>query len=168
VVSEKKLTKIGQYPSISDLYSSEIRKYAKVLSAEKLAEFTRAINLFSFDIGIGSFVYLRRIFESFINEAHQRAMKSEEWSDVDYEKKRMEEKILSLKGFLPELLVEMRALYAILSKGIHELSEADCLAHFAHVREGIEVILEEKLHKMEMVRRRQEATKRVGKIKGQI
>jgi hypothetical protein len=37
-------------------------------------------------------------------------------------------------------------MYGILSKGIHELSEEDCLKAFPAVKIGIEIILDAKLH----------------------
>jgi hypothetical protein len=37
------LMKIGQYHSIADLHISKIKEFDKVLSKEKLKEFTRAI-----------------------------------------------------------------------------------------------------------------------------
>ncbi|KKL23256.1 hypothetical protein LCGC14_2427220 [marine sediment metagenome] len=39
-----------------------------------------------------------------------------------------------IKDYLPEFLVENRSLYAILSKGIHALSEDECLQYFETVK----------------------------------
>jgi hypothetical protein len=62
---------------------------------------------------------------------------------------RMDEKILALKNFLPQYIVENRKIYGILSKGIHELSEDICLKIFPYVKLGIELILDEKLYELE-------------------
>ena len=69
---KKQITKIGQYPSIADFHISEIKQYKKLLPDEKLKEFTRAIGLAANGVGIGSFVYLRRIFEYLIYDAYKR------------------------------------------------------------------------------------------------
>ena len=65
------ITKYGQYPSLSYLSSVEIRKYRKILDNQSYSEFSRAVELASNGIGIGSFVYLRRIFENLIEDVHQ-------------------------------------------------------------------------------------------------
>ena len=57
----------------------------------------------------------------------------------------MGERILLLSKYLPDFLVENRAIYGVLSKGIHELSEEECLNAFPAVKLGIEIILDAKL-----------------------
>jgi hypothetical protein len=52
------LIKVGQYPSVADFHIYEIKQYNKLLPAERLKEFTRAIGLAANGVGIGSFVYL--------------------------------------------------------------------------------------------------------------
>ncbi len=62
------VVKIGQYPSLADLNIGLIKEYKDVLSEEKLKEFIRGIGLRAHGVGIGSFVYLRRIFEYLIEQ----------------------------------------------------------------------------------------------------
>jgi hypothetical protein len=142
------LTKIGQYPSIADAGLPAIRRYKKALGDEKSRELQRAIGLASHGIGIGAYVYLRRIFEDLIDKAHQTAQKqSPGWDESAYQVARMEEKIRLIKDFLPRLLVENWQLYSILSKGIHDLSEDECKQHFDVVLQGIQLILDEELER---------------------
>lgn len=55
----------------------------------------------------------------------------------------MHEKIDYLKGYLPPLLVNNKnTLYTILSKGIHQLSEEECLDNYDTVYAAIIIILE--------------------------
>src|SRR5699024_675010 len=104
--------KIGQFPSIADLHISQVKKYDKVLSKEKIKEFTRAIGLAANSVGIGSFVYLRRIFEYLIEEAHIEAKEEEgDWDEDQFQINRMSEKISQLHHHLPEFLVENKDLY---------------------------------------------------------
>ncbi|NES98752.1 MAG: hypothetical protein F6K32_26995 [Desertifilum sp. SIO1I2] len=142
---QKKLIKIGQNPSIADLKKYSIEQYKKVLGEEKYREFSRAIGLFSHGVGIGSFVYLRRIFEDLIEESYHKAKANLCLDEIEYRKKRMDEKIQALNQHLPNFLVENRKIYSVLSKGIHQLSEKDCLEHFLTLQASIEIILEEKL-----------------------
>ncbi|RYE50431.1 MAG: short-chain dehydrogenase [Sphingobacteriales bacterium] len=162
------LCKIGQYPSIADLHISQIKDYNKVLSKEKLKEFTKAIGLAANGVGIGSFVYLRRIFEFLIEEAHSKAKTKDAWDEGIFQRSRMAEKIEILKSELPDFLVEHKELYGILSKGIHELEEQECLLHFIPVRTGIEMILDDKIIEFEKAERRAKASNAIKGISGQI
>jgi len=144
-VGEEDVQKIGQFPSVADLNIGQIAKYDKVLSKEKLKEFTRAIGLKANGVGIGSFVYLRRIFEHLIEQEHLEAKKSNTWDEASFLKSRMNEKIQMLEEYLPVFLIENKELYGILSLGIHQLNEQQCLSYFDGVRMGIEEILEEKI-----------------------
>lgn len=156
--------KIGQFPSIADLSMPDIRKYREVLSKEKYKELNRGIGLITHGVGVGAFVYLRRIFEDLIEEAREHNSKLEGWDEGVYQRSRMDEKIDLLKSELPVFLVENRKLYGILSKGIHELTEEECLEYFPTVKLGVELILDEKL---EMKRRQDKidlAKKSLGKI----
>jgi hypothetical protein len=158
------ITKIGQYPSLADLATVEIQKYRKVLGPEHYPEFNRAVGLASHGIGIGSFVYLRRIFENLIEDAHKLEMASSGWNEELYQKGRMDDKISLLKHALPEFLVENKSLYSILSKGIHELTESECLSAFPITRLGIELILDEKLEKLERDRKIKKAKSDISEL----
>ncbi|HEX2960934.1 MAG TPA: hypothetical protein VHO43_04035 [Ignavibacteriales bacterium] len=156
--------KVGQYPSIADLEKYSSRKYRKLLK-EKYTEFTKAIGLVSHGIGIGSFVYMRRIFEYLIEEAHYIAKTKENWDDVKYKRSGIAEKIKYLKDELPQFLVKNHSIYSILSKGIHELSEEECLKYFIPIKNGIELILDENLEKQEKVRKIKETENKIAEIK---
>ena len=143
--SKKIISKVGQYPSVADFHIGQVHKYDKVLSKDKMREFTKAIGLAANGIGIGSFVYLRRIFEHLVSEAFEKAISENDEFDADaFSKAKMNNKIQMLSGYLPDFLVENYSIYGILSKGIHELSEEDCKSYFSILRESIEMILDEK------------------------
>lgn len=142
---ENQVFKIGQFPSIADLSTPELKKYREVLSSAKYKELNRGIGLISHGVGVGAYVYLRRIFEDLIEEAHVKCSKLATWDEDYYQRSRMDDKIELLKQLLPIFLVENRKLYGILSKGIHELSEDECLEYFPTVKLAVELILDEKL-----------------------
>ena len=142
----KFFTKVGQFPSVADFQIPQAQTYRKILDEEQYKEFTRGIGLAAHGVGIGSFVYLRRVFENLIEEAHTKAQaENKEFPNEEYLKARMDEKIKMVKDYLPDFLVENRSLYAILSTGIHDLTEDECLQYFETVKIGIEQILEEKI-----------------------
>lgn len=160
--------KIGQYPSIADFHIVQIKKYDKVLSKEKLKEFTRAIGLAANGVGIGSFVYLRRIFEDLIEESHKIAVGESGWDENSFLNQRIPEKIELLKHFLPNFLVKNKSLYSILSIGIHNLTEEECLEYFNAVKLGIELILDEKVEQYEKQKKIKEAEKSIASLKSKI
>ena len=158
----QEIKKVGQFPSIADLNLFDVKKYSKVLEKKYFQEFTKAIGLVSHGIGVGSFVYLRRIFEFLIEESHQRAISHDSWDEELYVRSRMSERIQHLESELPEFLVENKAMYSILSKGIHELSEDECLAAFPVMKVGIEIILDEKIESMKKAKKLEEAKRAIG------
>ena len=164
----KTLQKIGQYLSIADFHISQIKQYDTVLPKEQLKEFTRAIGLAANGVGIGSFVYLRRIFETLLEEAHQKGMSDSGWNEEKYAASRMAEKIELLKNHLPKFLVENKALYSILSKGIHSLTENECLEYFETVKVGIEFILDEKLEQFEREKKMEDARKKISSLSSKL
>jgi hypothetical protein len=163
ILDNNAIMKIGQFPSIADIERSGLKKYRKILK-DQFKEFSRAVGLCSHGIGIGSFVYLRRIFERLIEEAYLIAKEESGWDEQKYQGQRMNEKILTLKEQLPSFLVEQRKIYGILSKGIHELSEEECLSAFPAIRVGIELILDEKIEKEEREKKIREVSKALNRI----
>lgn len=147
-VAENKIVKIGQYPSIADFHIHKLKDYRKVLSEQLLSEFSRAIGLAANGIGIGAYVYLRRIFEDCIRSAYKENENNLSISDKEFRGLRVEEKIKTLHNFLPDFLTKNNLLYPILSKGVHELTEEECLKYFDTVKVAIELILDEKLEKL--------------------
>ena len=163
------ISKVGQYPSVADFHIGRVHQYDKVLPREKMREFTKAIGLAANGVGIGSFVYLRRIFEHLVFEAKNTAKATNpEFDETAFISARMNERILMLSGYLPEFLVENHTIYGILSKGIHELSEDVCNKHFSILRESIEMILDEKLEAYQKEQKKKSIKQALSKIAGEI
>lgn len=164
---QKSLVKIGQIPSLASLLKGNVNKYRKILG-NQFSEYSKAIGLVSHGIGIGSFVYLRRIFENLIEEAHQLAIHENKLDEEEYRKSRMNERIVLLKDYLPEFLVKNSVIYGILSKGIHELSEQECLEIFPAVKLGIELILDDKIKLLEQKEKEKSGSDLLTKIASKI
>ena len=160
-LKDRTLQKIGQFPSVATLNLYDVKKYSTALDKRYYHELTKAIGLAAHGIGVGSFVYLRRIFEYLIDQAHGEALASAGWNDEQFQKSRMSEKIQLLSQWLPDFLVQNKSMYSILSKGIHELTEEECLAAFPIVKVGIEIILDARIHEMERKRKLEEAQKAI-------
>lgn len=139
LTDEKHFRKIGQFPSVADLSFPELDEYKKVISKEDWKELRRANGLYASGIGVGSYVYLRRILERLLMQAKESA-----GDDIDqkaFNEARVGEKITMLKYYLPAALTDNKVVYGILSKGIHELTEEECREYFPVLRECIYMIL---------------------------
>ena len=121
IVTSEKIIKIGQYPSVADLLIPSIVKYKSVLD-KQFREFSKAIGLFAHGIGIGSFVYLRRIIEKLVFDKFRQFSNELEVTAEEFEHLKFDDKISVLKDHLPTVLVKNKNIYGIVSKGIHELS----------------------------------------------
>jgi hypothetical protein len=160
--------KIGQYPSLADLNQREIGHYREILGEDKYKEISKAIGLHAHGVGIGAFVYLRRIFEHLLEEAHKIAKIEKDWDEEGYRNSKVDIKIKKLAKFLPSFLVSNSKLYAILSKGIHQLSENQCMEYFNVVKLGIFLVLDEKLEKLKKTKLETQCAKEISKITQEI
>lgn len=136
------LKKIGQTPSLEDVAGAEIERFRKILGNE-FAELKKATGLFAHGIGIGSFVYLRRIFENLVESVRLESDPRGE-REAEFRSMRMAERITALAGNLPPAVVKYKAAYGLLSKGLHELTEAECREYFPLIRAAVIVMLEQK------------------------
>lgn len=73
-----------------------------------------------------------------------------------------------LKNSIPEFPVNNKTLYSILSKGIHELSEEECLDIFPVLKTAIEYILDEIKAKKELEEKKRILSEQIGKINSNI
>ncbi len=165
IISKDIIIKVWQYPSLADLQFAEIgKKYNNILPKEDLTNLKTAIWLKAHWVGAGSFVYLRRIFENLIFEAYNEHKTNLTIKEADFINKRMLEKVEALKDFLPSQLVEMKNLYSILSKWVHELSEQDCLKFFSAIKLSIELILDQKIKMKEEKEKEDRVKKEIASI----
>lgn len=147
------LIKVGQHPTLADLSKEDLQKYRK-LNNEIYSELNRAVGLSTHGIGIGSFVYLRRIIEKHIVHPKISELIAEGKIDESQNSKSdFKEKLKLAKEKLPNFLVENSNIYSILSKGIHELDEEECKGYFPILRTAIEIILDEQIEEKEKAKK---------------
>lgn len=144
------ILKVGQYPSVADLREPAIKQYKKVLGNDRHRDFHQALGLISHGLGVGAFVYLRRVFEFVIEKTRDRAAAElAAWDETAFRQAKMDEKIGLIKDFLPPFLVENRVVYSILSLGVHSLTDEECRRNFDVVRISIELILDQELERQQ-------------------
>lgn len=169
------LVKVGQYPSTADIDLPQASRYSAVLGKQYYNELKRAIGLHSHGVGIGSFVYLRRIIEKLVYDTFKESEVAGTLTEKEFEfqadgqhRNGMEVKIKSLKGYLPDLITEHPKIYGVVSKGVHELSEDECLKYFPVLKDGIVLILDDIVAKKEKDKAAEEYKKSLGGILSEI
>lgn len=155
--------KICQDPPLSDLSYPNLEKYRK-FNNEIYKELNRAIGLASHGIGVAPFVYLRRILEKHIINPIIQEKIQEDNSNQFLIKLDFRSKINELKDFLPSFLTNNSKIYSILSKGIHELEEDECLNIFPILLNSVELILNEQIEKVEKLKKEAEISKLLNNI----
>ncbi len=136
----RRFEKVGQTPSQFDFAEAELKKYAKLLETVDLENLRKAIISSTHGYGASAFLYSRRVFERLIESKRSEA----EGAGTKIESTaRMDEKVKGLAEFLPDFLVENSHIYAILGKGVHELTDEECVALFPVIRESVIAILED-------------------------
>lgn len=167
LIIDNKMIKIGQYPAFADISVGDTTKYKSVLK-KKYSEYNKALGLFSHGIGIGSFVYLRRIIESLVFEKYTEVCSNISVTQQEFIHCEFKDKIKLLKDYLPKVLVDNRNLYGIVSKGIHELEESKCREMFPLVKAGIELILDDILAEKEREEKEKTFSKFVADTTGEL
>lgn len=161
------IQKVGQNPSLADIAIDETRqKYRSVLKGDNWSEFYKAIGLAAHGEGIGSFVYLRRVFERLIQSRFHEFKEAEGWDEDDFRKLRMDGRVQLLKNHLPSFLHDNRKIYSIFSKGIHELENEACLTFFNIGKRSIIMILEDDLKHKEDMQAREELKQAIAQFDG--
>lgn len=140
------IQKVGQFPSLADMQLYDVEKYRKVLGKDSFRDLTRAIGLYADGIGCGAFVYLRRILERLVGEIDDEVGLDTE----EYKKARFDDKIAMLektgKTIIPDSLKAVKSkIYGILSKGVHESGDDECMEMFPYMQFCIEQILDERI-----------------------
>ena len=166
-IYENYITKVGQYPDVNKYAYSNLSKYEKMLG-DYCIELKTSLRLHSNNVGVGAFVYLRRVFEKIFFDNYKEHSSKLTISEDDFNKLRFTEKIDCLKDYLPEFMVTNKNIYSILSKGIHELDEQECIDYFDTLFESIIMILDEILEKKAIEAKQRTLTNKIAKIKGKF
>jgi hypothetical protein len=169
VIVDDGVVKIGQLPSLATLQTAEVsEKYRKALDPKHYALFTKAIGLAAHGVGAGSLVYLRKIFADLIDSTYEEHKDGIGMAKAEYHKLRMDERVIKLKAHLPSQLVELKGVYSILSSGVHDLSEQECLTYFSPLKLSIELILDQHIEQKQKSDRDKAVKAEISKIQQTI
>ncbi|MCF7889742.1 hypothetical protein K9M78_00820 [Candidatus Bipolaricaulota bacterium] len=166
------IMKIGQYPSEKDQKRDEFKRNRKIvediLSSEKADEYMNAIILYDHNYGIGAFIYLRRIFESMINNTYQNHKNEVSFEEGSFKEAKAKDKINALRDYLPDFMVNNKHIYDILSKGVHELDQFTCQDLFDTVRTAVEIILEQEFERKKREEKIEKAEKELNNWESEL
>lgn len=168
IVISYHILKIGQFPTLADISESEINQFKHLLGEDRYRELKTGIGMGAHGVGIGSFVYLRRVLENLIKDAFDEAHKKDSWNSQKIKeytnKNSAAERIRMLEHFVPAFMFDNTTLYGILSKGIHELTEEECSGYFELLKNSIVHILHEKKEKLEHEKRTKSLSSDINKL----
>lgn len=166
-VIDNKIVKVGSYPSIADLDRGRLFSECNIPKSRIPKELAAAIGLKAHGVYIGAYAYLRRVFETLIEEARKKAEQAGTLVE-NFKNLHVKEKIKALSDYLPEYMVENRKAYGILSKGIHELSEEDCKAGYDILYNLIVMILEDQEERRKKELRKKDISNAINTLNGKF
>ncbi|WP_313138412.1 hypothetical protein [Myroides sp.] len=169
LINDNKIIKVGQFPSINDITGLNLKKYKKI-NNDIFLELNKANGLFSHGVGVGSYAYLRRIIEKHIvNKKYETKLlsegKNEQEVEVCLKNTYFKDKVSLLREELSDLLHGNDKIYGFLSKGIHGLSEDECLEVFPILFDSICIILDEEIERIEKEVKKKELASKLNKLK---
>lgn len=151
----KGIMKYGQYPSFASEEEHELVKYKNIISKYYI-ELIRSVRAYSQGMGIAAFVYLRRIFEHLVEKEFAAITTPIGNEKFDDKMKKVDKEI----GIIPEELDRVKSkIYSVLSKGVHEYEESECLELYPYLKIVVIEILEKYYSKKEREKRLKEASK---------
>ena len=148
-----KVQKIGQYPSYASSEIKELVKYKNIIS-KYYTELTKSVSAYSQRMGVAAFTYLRRILEDLVDKRI-----------ADKDGKKFIDKLKEVEKteqIIPDNLSAVKSqIYAILSKGVHEYDDEECLQLYLAVKYVITSLLDMELKKKEDEKKVAEAVKMI-------
>jgi len=130
------ITKIGQNISPYEIGLPEVKKYEKILDEFDIKEDYRKVFIHRIHGDyIAALLYLRRVFEKMINKLIDDSTDSRTLMDVKIKNLKKDNKIN------PDIEELTSSVYALMSKGIHELNNEECNELFKSLNEFVEMQL---------------------------
>lgn len=172
MIDDRYIMKTGQYPSAL-VFDNSLKEYRKILKDKEIInELINAEKLKTQDMGVGAFLYLRRIYEQLIVKKFEYAKSNQIISEQEVQdtNKFVEKvKLLYNKNLLQEYAGTTAAfIYPILSKGVHELKEKECNEYYPALRESILLILEEEVQAERLKKHHTSSKKTLNNIHSEI
>lgn len=106
--------KVGSYPSYKDIARGKLIKEIAIPSSRIPPELSTALGLKAQGVIIGAYAYLRRVYETLIDDAASEALANSAFTEEKYKKAHVNERITMLSDYLPKCMQENVIAYGIL------------------------------------------------------
>ena len=156
-----KFVKFGQYPSLAAFHQNDLYEYRDVMKSDQKRDFSKAIGAASQGYTAGACTYLRRVWESILNEArgeHMRKNDLAEWKEYAAAQGN-KARIKLLADELPDFMRDNERMYSLLSESIHNLPEEAIQEIYPQLREVMELIFDDRKTKIEEAKKRERLAK---------
>lgn len=153
-----RIIKIGQYPSLYDISRDELKEYqtSNLISDDDIGQLYKAYTCASESYFVAAYTYMRRVFENLLNNVFKDNVAKIGLTEVEFNKLRSNEKLEKLKDYLAIDDEIYKPLYALLSVGIHALTEEECGKNFELLKSILLDILAEQKAKKEKEEKRKQ------------
>ncbi len=161
--------KLAQYPSLYDVSRDELKKYHKndLIEKESFDEIYKAEVCASENYYVASYTYMRRVYENMLLKVFTQNIEEIGITEEEYRKLRSDEKMERIKPFLAIDEEIYKPLYALLSVGIHSLSEEECCEDYSLLKSILLDVLAEQKAKKEREKKRKEIQELYSKKKSE-
>ena len=156
--TKKRIIKIGQYPSLYDISKDELKQYQKssLISDDDMKQLYKAYTCASESYFVAAYTYMRRVFENLLSAAFNDNKGEIGLTEEKFRKMRSNEKLEKLKDYLAIDDEIYAPLYALLSVGIHSLTEEECGENFELLKSILlDILAEQKAKKEKKEKRKQ-------------
>lgn len=152
------MIKLAQYPSLFDVSRDELKKYKNngLIDENSFNEIYKAEICASENYFVASYTYMRRVYENMLLSVFRQNIDDIGLTEEEYRRKRSDEKMELIKPFLAVDDEIYKPLYALLSAGVHSLTEEECCNHYTLLKSILLEILIEQKAKAERTKKRKE------------
>lgn len=155
---KNRIIKIGQYPSVYDISRDELKEFqkSKIISDEDIKQLYKAYACASESFFVAAYAYLRRVFENLLINVFFESQSEIGCTEEEFRKLRSDEKLKKIKDYLAIDEEIYHPLYALLSEGIHSLTEDECGDNFELLKSILlDILHEQRAKKEKMTNRKQ-------------
>lgn len=152
------MMKIAQYPALCEVSRDELKKFQKnkLIDKDYFKEIQKADVCAGDGYFVAAFTYMRRVFENLIKNIFNHNQQNISIPYEEYVKKRTDEKIATIKEYLPIDDDVYMPLFSLLSEGIHSLTEEECAENYKLLKSVLlELLVTFKAKKEQEERRKQ-------------
>ncbi len=157
---DKDIIKIGQYPSevdnVGNEYLDKVKRICDKAEAKEIVNYIKtALIMESYGYGIASLLYMRRAFEHLI--AISEGKDKNDNTGVN-----MRERIKN-NQYLPEIIKGNARVYNVISEGIHNQTEEECMELFKILKAGVIILITKTYAYIEEKKQLEELSKNISK-----